>query len=1044
MFNGISDIPGTIKIEGEKISVDFLPAQPQSGQGTVRWNIPTPIDGCLTRSTAQSAYCGIVVVASLSPLSPENIPVDGTRYEPDPSLNADIHCGDRIGDALVIGAFYEGEQKAAGEDLTTELIVDDLNSDIVYYVGVYAVSCTLQYHRDGIRAYSDILGNAPTQDIPSVSAVIIDREEGIMATDGTGLESGRKYSLEFDLNNNFPNDSNENNRISVSFDGADAQTYGDMIDVLNDQFKDVDNPLRSSQPPNTGSYLWNATERELSRYNGIDYDPVDDLIINSTDPAVTPVGSYWLDEVTKQLRIRNSNVLPSLELWDDIITIVSTTDPTDPTCSHTWFDGKEAFEWSGTTWCAAQTFTQTTDPSLMRKGICGQYWYDTTLSMLHRYNIETCEWEERLAIFWPTSPDALPAGTLWFSTTDRALRSRIQFGQVNDWNLETNFVIAEIEPRDLSQGLFWYRESTSEFFQYNNGNFDVIDVLEWHEDPSSITSCELWWDSDTDDLHEFDVVHLQWDVVSVFNQSPEDPLNPEEIDEVSYWLDSVTNTLNIWNGSHYMPVMNYIDFPTDPTLITDSTVVAWFNPANNIVQIPTSIEGQVWNLTESLVVSEYDPERIPIGKSWFDSSNDTLMFWNGVMWINVPYTSKPIRNVVGDLWCDTNTNTLKTWNGMEYVPAMRKITASIDSRGNIRFTTRDTGSCISLLMLIPGEAAQFVAQRRSGLGVTFTGSTTHSVGFRNVYTENPFEMPRYLDSTLREDEFLFNQIENAIVQPVVIGTDSLETSPAYTQLGVGTDGTPDERRDLMHTVRVRLGFPTVEVELTDEQIDVCITKAFEELRLRSDVAYRRGFFLLDLRPGVQSYQMTNKKIGFNKIVTIMGAHRRSGAFSGGYSSNSVFDQLFSQQLFGGSSAGGFDMTSLFLSQQYLELIEMMFATRLNFHFNESDRTLHFHQDFHRHERILLDTTTERTEQELLVDRWSRSWIERYTLAGARLILAEVRGKYASLPGAGGGISLNATDLLTQSAADFQECYNQLDDFIASNAEHFGAHDFVIG
>ena len=37
---------------------------------------------------------------------------------------------------------------------------------------------------------------------------------------------------------------------------------------------------------------------------------------------------------------------------------------------------------------------------------------------------------------------------------------------------------------------------------------------------------------------------------------------------------------------------------------------------------------------------------------------------------------------------------------------------------------------------------------------------------------------------------------------------------------------------------------------------------------------------------------------------------------------------------------------------------------------------------------------------MLRDRWCKSWIERFALGGARLILAEIRGKYGALPGAG--------------------------------------------
>ena len=167
-FTGIADLSGTIKLEGEKISAEFLPTVPQVGQGTVTWNIPTPVSGCSSQSSVNSAYCGILVVASRTFLGAQNIPQNGKKYTADPTLDPELHVGDVIGDAngeaLVIGAFYEGDKKANGEDMTTSMVVNDYDADENYYIGVYAVSCTLEYHSDGIRAYSDGYGDAKVAD----------------------------------------------------------------------------------------------------------------------------------------------------------------------------------------------------------------------------------------------------------------------------------------------------------------------------------------------------------------------------------------------------------------------------------------------------------------------------------------------------------------------------------------------------------------------------------------------------------------------------------------------------------------------------------------------------------------------------------------------------------------------------------------------------------------------------------------------------------------------------------------------------------------
>lgn len=1050
IFDGISDLSGTILIEGAKISADFLPTVPTANQATVTWTIPSPVAGCTDQASINSAYCGIVIIAGTSPASTSTIPEDGTFYIPDATLNFDLHAGDRIGDSIVIGAFYEGGEKARGESLTTSLVVSDYDSDVIYYVTTYAVDCQGRYHSDGIRTYSDDYGNTAVPDSPSVSAVVLNGTEGVMLTDGTDLEVGRMYGIEFDLNENFPNSSVESNRISLSFDGSEALTYEDLINTINEQFINADNPPRRSTPPTAGGYLWNDATNELQLFDGTMYGVVPDVIISETDPADITGQPYWFDETTKQLNLWNVTTMT----FDAISTIVHTSDPQSPACDEFWFNGVDAaYQWSGTTWCPLQFFNQNTDPSARKIGACSQFWYETDAMQLNKYDVSSESWELTSAIFWSQAPDALHGGTFWFNTSDNMLRERVLIGAgnsvVGNWNIklpDTEFTVGEAFPV-IHPNLVWYKPSVDTYFQYNGTEFIEIDVLEWPEDPADVTACELWWDSVTDRLTERDAMTNAWVPVAIFDQQDDDPLNPETIEENSIWWNEDTNTILQWNGSFYDEFSNFIDFPTDPTMITATNATpAWYNPLTNEINIPTlptdASDTDIWGPPAiTPIFSAFDPSVPPTGKLWFNPATAALMLRTGSIWTEVPYTNQPIRNTVGELWFDIGTDQLRAWDGRKWAPTEPRVVASLDDLGNLRFTTRATGSCTALLMLVPGQDFNVTSNR---FAVTGAGLPLHSAGYRNVYTDSPFDVPSYLDSNLREDEFLFNAIEGSRVQPVVIGIDGLQSEPAYAQLGIGTDGTPDERRELAHSIRVQLGYPVVEVELTDEQIDTCITGAFESLRKRSDIAYRRNFFLLDIRPGIQNYRLTNSKIGFDRIVNIMAANRSSGGFAGGFSNNSVFDQLFSQQLYGGSTQGGFDMTSLYAAQQHLELIEMMFATRLNFHFDESQRLLQFHQNFHRHERILLDTTVDRTEQDMLKDRWVKSWIERFALGGSRLILAEIRGKYSALPGAGGGTSLNSADLQATSAADFADCYRQLDDYVASNAEQYGAFDFVIG
>jgi hypothetical protein len=54
-----------------------------------------------------------------------------------------------------------------------------------------------------------------------------------------------------------------------------------------------------------------------------------------------------------------------------------------------------------------------------------------------------------------------------------------------------------------------------------------------------------------------------------------------------------------------------------------------------------------------------------------------------------------------------------------------------------------------------------------------------------------------------------------------------------------------------------------------------------------------------------------------------------------------------------------------------------------------------------------------------------------------MMLAEIRGKFSSLPGAGGAITLNASDLRQQATADIEACIGEIDDYIVDGPDGYG-------
>lgn len=1024
IFDGYADAPFQIKSEGETITLTFKQGVPSTGFGTAEWNIPGPAQGCGAAEDGRGAYCGMLITISSTPQQTNDAPVDGTFYTNDPTADPDKHVGDRIGNALVVGAFYEGEKRGQGLELTTSLVISDLQPNTPYFVAGYAVDCQGRYHTDGNRAFSDQYGNVEEPGTPSTQVVQMNAGEGVLPTDGTNLIPGQIYEFDVEVNSNFPDAAGPNDVLNVQIDGTDAQTYQDLVDEINKQLTLADNPPQSPVPPNTGSYLVDSTNATLQQFNGTTYDPLTALF-ELTDPAVITTGEYWYNPVTKEL---NQWDTPLVGVWNPTLLIEYPEDPNTPQCDDYWFDGTQAYKYNGSVWCEVDTYVQTDDPSDAPGGSCGLFWYNTTSMILSEWNESTLAFDATEAVTWNEAPNALTNGTLWYDDVNNKLYEWMTSAFVEIPEL----VITSVTPQTPENGLYWFdpehdtlRIATA--FPGPGGVFVDVPFIQWHTDPSVVESCSLWWDDGLDVLNVWDVTSNTWVPVATFVQQATDPTLAVEVPLGSIWNNPTTGITQYWDDTQWIEI-SIIENPTNPSTAM-AIGTAWLNTSDGTL----STWGPTWSVIDP-IDTEIDPTTISQGAYWFDITTMTLNQRVGTAWVPVPYTTQPIVPIKGSRWYDSINDILYEWNGSRYVPADPRLSISLDHNGDLVLTTSETGSCAATMLLVPGGLS-YPAQYGTG------NASFHSYGHYYSHTEGPFVAPPLPTTNVTEEGFLFNNIPGLILSQTY-GEDGLNGQPMYSVVGIGTDGTPDERRELADSLRAQLGYPVVEVELTPYQIETAIQGAIESLRKRSDMAYRRGFYFIDVKRREQVYQLTNKKAGYDKIVGVMAAYRFTAAFLSSAHGSGIYGQIVLQHLY---NMGTFDLTSFHLVAQYIEQMEHLFATRITFNWNEDHRTLNFHQSFTRPERILLDCYVERTEQQLLKDRFCKSWIERYALSLCRITLAEIRGKFGSLPGAGGGISLNGSDLMARAIEDMQELYQQLDDQIVGHAEEWGmGSTFTIG
>ena len=1023
-FGSFNDGSFQLKTEGESIRLEFKKGVPVSGQGTVVWNIPTPAQGCESGSSGE--YAGMVILLSTQPVTGKEIPQDGKVYIADPTADTNLHVGDKIGNALVVGAFYECEEKARDEELTTTFVISGLEPDTAYYVAGYATDCQFRYHSDGTRAYSDAYGNGDEPDAAGQQLISFGQNR-VIGTDGTDLVPGLVFQFDLVVDRDAPS-GKDFDVVEFNIDGTDVGTYDDLLRVINNQIKLVNNPPQSPVAPNAGTFFYDVVEEKLFQFDGISYTEVP-AIIEATDPTLAADGDYWYDTTNSILYLRVAG------LWVASTTIVYATDPRLPTCDDFWYNGVDGKSWNGSVWCETPTAVQATDPSICEEPVCGTFWYDETNDILNERNSETKTWEVTAAISWDEDPQALSDGTYWFDL-DTLTLNEITTGVWADITNDAGVYVSETEPVSPSNGDLWYVPTTEILSTYNLGTttWDPTPVLVWPGDPTITDSCDLWWDTINDKLFVWDSTNSQWNEVANFVISPIDPAAKPVIVVDSLWYDTTNSAMFKWDGSGWEAV-NTIEHPTDPTLGVDGEV--WHNTTTNEFFVWGT---SMWNAIDPFE-SVNDPTLLPNGTYWYDTTNNALFVRNGVTWISVAFTTVPLVPKLNDRWYDTANDILYEWNGTTYIEINGIAKASINSRGQIVFRNSVGGSGSVALIPVPVGArsgTQSGVSVGTGYGGDDEGVAPGYASFATLQGE-----VSYPTREIPVSAFLWEHVmPAATVNAPQEGQDGKPGLPSYDVFGVGDDGSPDERRELADSIRAQLGHPVVTVELTPYQIDTAIQGALESLRKRSSMAYTRGFFFLDVNPRQQRYKLTNTRIGYNKIVNITAINRFTSAFLTSAHGSGVYGQVVLQHLY---NMGTYDLTSFHLVAQYVEQLEHLFATRVVYHWDESNRTLDFYQSFTRPERMLLDCELERTEQDLLKDRYLKSWIERYALSECQYILAQIRGKYGSLPGAGGGVSLNASELTALADGNRQDLMDQLDEYLVQDVEVIGMHStFIIG
>lgn len=273
--------------------------------------------------------------------------------------------------------------------------------------------------------------------------------------------------------------------------------------------------------------------------------------------------------------------------------------------------------------------------------------------------------------------------------------------------------------------------------------------------------------------------------------------------------------------------------------------------------------------------------------------------------------------------------------------------------------------------------------------------------------------------------------------------ESVQGQPMYFKKDVGTTLQPSARANMIDILKKQMGYPVICVELTDDHWNIAINNALQELRRRVDSAYTKQYFFMQIQPYQDVYYLNDPSYNTDKIVDVLKIHRLNMLGLVNFAPDNIYAQQFLNHFY--APGVSYDLVSIHLIHSMSEIYSQLFAGEVAFNWREASREIRIYKKFSAPERVLIETTCEKTEQELLVDRWTQQWVQQWAEAEAMMMLAHIRGKFASLPGPGGGLQLNADSLRAEGQRLQEDCLRQVKDFeVGQNGPDNFFLPFVVG
>tara|TARA_R100000458_G_C8245395_1_gene223463 strand:+ start:79 stop:942 length:864 start_codon:yes stop_codon:yes gene_type:complete len=216
-------------------------------------------------------------------------------------------------------------------------------------------------------------------------------------------------------------------------------------------------------------------------------------------------------------------------------------------------------------------------------------------------------------------------------------------------------------------------------------------------------------------------------------------------------------------------------------------------------------------------------------------------------------------------------------------------------------------------------------------------------------------------------------------------------------------------------VFARLGHPVVRVELTPFQVKTCIDEAVTELNYHAPL-WSRNYCTFEASTGYGTYELPSHVINNLSYVVY-----KKGLMTSNFPAESFESDAFISYFTGYQQGLYTNIADFYLLQQSLESMRKILGNEGTFEV-VNNKYIQLYPTPESNQDVIVEY---RAIDSNTINAAYLNWLQRYTVAVAKGVLGEIRGKYASLPSPGGGAVLNGKDLVAASDKEKEKLLEEL-------------------